>query len=215
MDKQQLDPGASALVVIDLQNDFCHPEGAYARRGIRYTPPLEQTLANLHRLVGAARAAHVPVFFMRMENSSWADSPPTRARRGRHGRDPDAPPTCPEGSWGAGLYGVAPSPDDRVMVKHRYSSFIGTALDTYLRSLERCTVVVAGLVTNVCVESTARDAFMRDYWTVTVGDCCTAGSRAEHEGALSNLDRYFGEVLTLDELLQHWPAATRADAPAS
>lgn len=212
MDMPQLVPSGCALAVVDMQNDFCHPEGSYARRGVRLAPAVPEIVHNLQRLIDAARRHRMPVFFIRMENSPWSDSPAWRRRRERLGRDPGAPPTCAAGSWGAEFFGVAPQAGDCVLTKHRFSAFVDTPLELYLRSLEVRTLVLGGVVTNVCVDSTARDAFMRDYWTVTVADCCAAGSLSDHRAALHNLDRNFGEVLALDAVLEAWKEAAVASS---
>ena len=78
---------------------------------------------------------------------------------------------CATGTWGAEYYRVQPTNDDCEVVKHRYSAFVGTTLEVILRSLARQTVVVTGVTTNVCVESTVRDAYMRDYRPLLVEDC--------------------------------------------
>jgi ureidoacrylate peracid hydrolase len=105
---------------------------------------------------------------------------------------------------------VAPAPDEGVVVKHRYSAFVGSRLPVVLRALGRPTLVLAGVTTNVCVESTARDAFMRDHEVVLVEDCAGAFTRAEHEAAVHNVRAYFGRVLDAATLEGHWPPAGRA-----
>ncbi len=193
----------TALVVIDMQNDYCHPDGSFGRRGATLTPPLASTVENLRRLASAARETGVPVIFIRTGHGPWSDSPTWLGRlRGIPGVD--KLPVCAEGTWGAEFYGLDPAPGDRVVTKHRYSAFVNTQLPLYLRSLEVRTLVCCGVVTNVCVESTAREAFMNDFHVVTVSDACSATSTEEHEGALFNLDRYFGRVETTDAILACW-----------
>ncbi len=192
----------TALVVIDMQNDYCHPQGSFGKRGTQLVPDVSVTVRNLQRLAARARESGIPVFFVRTEHGPWSDSPSWLGRlRGIPGVD--ELPVCAEASWGAEFFGVQPQAADRVVLKHRYSAFVDTPLHLYLRAAGVETIVVGGVVTNVCVESTVRDAFMRDYHVVTVSDCCSATSGEEHDAALFNLNRYFGIVSSCDEVLPH------------
>ncbi len=91
-------------------------------------------------------------------------------------------------------------------MKHRYSGFLCTDLEMILRARERRSVLVTGVATNVCVESTARDAYMRDYHLVLVDDCCGAVTKAEHEATLHTIRTYFGRVLDSQAAAAHWRA---------
>lgn len=199
----------TALLVVDMQNDFCHANGAFARRGIRLAPAVDGVVSNLRALVAAAHDTGTPVIFACMENGPWTDSP-AWLDRVKVGPSAQELPTCAAGSWGVGFYGIAPAPQDRVIIKHRYSAFVDTSLEVCLRALEIRTLIVTGVVTNVCVESTARDAFMRDYWTITVSDCCAGNTQAEHDAALHNLHRYFGGTATSAEIMQEWSELHKA-----
>jgi ureidoacrylate peracid hydrolase len=90
-------------------------------------------------------------------------------------------------------------------VKHRYDAFLATDLDLVLRSNAVRTVVLTGVSTHVCVETTARSAFVRDYYTVVVADGCAAYSIEEHQASLRVIDRFFGEVAGMEEILPLWP----------
>jgi ureidoacrylate peracid hydrolase len=116
---------------------------------------------------------------------------------------------CAAGSWGSELYELAPAPDEPVVVKHRYSGFVGTDLEVLLRARERRSVLATGVSTNVCVESTARDACMRDYQAVMVEDCCGALTEAEQQAALHNMRNYFGRVLDSGAIATHWRSLRR------
>lgn len=85
------------------------------------------------------------------------------------------------GELGAEFYEVSPLPEEIIVNKHRYSAFINTRLDSVLRSLRIETLIMTGVSTNVCVESTARDGFMLDYQIVMVQDACASYSRAAHD----------------------------------
>jgi ureidoacrylate peracid hydrolase len=117
---------------------------------------------------------------------------------------------CREGTWGAEFHRCAPLSDDVVVQKHRYSAFHGTELQHVLRTFGRSTVVLTGTATNVCVESTARDACMLDYEVVVVDDATCASSDAEHAAALFNIRHYFGSVANTASVLSSWDAATES-----
>ena len=207
--EQHVDPRRTALIVVDMQNDFCDSNGALARSGS--DPSMIQAMAlRLLRLLEVARRVGLPIVHVRTEHSPWTDSD---AWLGRH---QDRPRTvCFPGSWGADYYpgfeprsdaGFDPRSHEFVVTKHRYSGFIGTDLDLVLRSREIRTVIMTGEATNVCVESTARDAFMRNYWVVFVSDCTASTVQSAHDATLFTMARHFGTVATSDEIIAAWSA---------
>lgn len=115
-------------------------------------------------------------------------------------------PVCADGSWGGDFYGdVRPQEGELVVTKHRYSAFHNTNLDTILRAKHVRTVVVTGASTDVCVETAVRDGFNRDYYVVVVGYGSAAYSQVVHETTLKRIDRFFGEVTTIQEIIAIWP----------
>ena len=110
----------------------------------------------------------MPVFFIRGVHSEWTDS---EVRKERHrSKYPSRGSNCQEGTWGAELYGVRPEPGDQMITKNRYSAFINTNLDLNLRAQGIKTIITTGTSTDACVESTARDGFMLDYYVVFVDE---------------------------------------------
>lgn len=101
---------------------------------------------------------------------------------------------------------VAPGAGDVEIVKQRYSAFLGTALNATLRQRGVNTVVVLGLTTNVCVQSTARDAWQYDFDTITLSDCCSEVGSGSHEASLMWTARNFGRACTSEEVLSSWHA---------
>lgn len=197
----------TALIVVDMQNDFCDANGALARAGS--DPGLIQAMApRLRRLLGEARRSGIPIVHVRTEHSAWTDS---AAWIGRH--HGQVRRVCYPGSWGAAYYagfepitdeGRQPGRHEFVVTKHRYSGFVGTELDLVLRSQNIRTVVMTGEATNVCVESTARDAFMRDYRVAFVSDCTASTLQAAHDATLFTIDRHFGTVVSGDDIINAW-----------
>lgn len=196
--REQLAPAQSALLVIDVQNDYCDPGGALGRGGgdLRSVAP---ALANIHRLIEAARETGVAVFFIRNWHEAWANSSGWRSRA------PRASGAAAARSWGAEFHGVATAPGEPVIEKQRYDAFVGTPLDSALRTLGRSTLVLTGFGTNVCVESTARHAVCLDYRIVLASDATgTADGPAAHEASLSTIARHFGRRAATMEILAAW-----------
>ncbi len=198
-----LDAKDTAILVIDVQNDFCSPEGASAKAGAPMRGPIEM-VPRLVKLLEGARDLGVTIVFVRVVASLWTDS---EAWLYRASETPRAP-MCREGTWGAEFYLVAPRADEAVVAKHRNSAFYNTRLDTILRALNVKTVVVTGVATNVSVETTARDAVQRDYHVVLVEDCSAAFDPAAHDATVTNIRNFFGRVISASELLDIWGAKT-------
>ena len=201
-----VDPAQTAVLVVDVQNDFIHSDGSHARAG-RDVRPMQAVVPNILTLAECARQAGARIVWIRTEHTDWSNS---EAWLERHRRSHDVRrlPTCAEGSWGAEFYAVEPESGEPIVTKHRYSAFLNTDLDLLLRSQEIRSVVIAGVVTNVCVESTARDAAMRNYRTVVLSDCTAAPTEDEHRASLHTLENYFGYVATTAELFEAWGIVT-------
>lgn len=199
----------TALIVIDMQNDFCASDGFVAKGG-RDVSHVQQMAKRLPALIEHARGAGVLVVFVRCaystdDNCYLSDVWLEQAAR-RQGGGYTLTPVCQDGTSGGEYYGgIRPAAGDIVVTKHRYSTFHGTDLDMILRSHGVRTVVLTGVSTHVCVETAAREAFVRDYYTVVVGDGSAAYSQQEHETALKLVDRFFGEVTSIDDIRPLWP----------
>ncbi len=198
--------GNSAVVVIDFQNDFCHNDGTYGRAGYD-TSMVQEAVSKAQEFLEGARRSEVPVIHVRTHHTQWTDSPAKMRRVTAAGVSRelglDRTNHCKPGSWGAEFY-LAPDPDEYIVTKHRYSAFIETDLDLVLRSIGAKTIVLTGCTTNVCVESTARDGFMKDYFVVLVEDCVGAMTKEEHDASLYTLERYFATVTNSEVVLQAW-----------
>ncbi|MFD6754427.1 MULTISPECIES: cysteine hydrolase family protein [Micromonospora] len=195
----------TAVLVIDMQNDFCSPAGAMAALGADVQ--VNATLAGrLPNFLDRARDAGCLVVWVRQAAHEQLVSPARRARAEAMGRSPLS--VCAAGSWGAELAdGLRPEPGDCHLEKTRYSAFVGTPLHNLLRANGRDHVVVVGTAANVCVDSTIRDAYMADLATTMPTDL-VGWTRADlAEAAIRNLGFYFCETTTSAELLSDWSAA--------
>lgn len=112
---------------------------------------------------------------------------------------------CERGTWGADFHqDIKPLPSELIVTKHRYSAFIGTDLDLILRTRKIRTLLVSGVTTDVCVDNTTRVGHMLGYYMVVMKDLCATWSQALHEGALSKIDQFYGQVVTSTEVLDCW-----------
>lgn len=194
---KRIDPAETAVLVIDVQNDFCADGGWYDRIGYGVGAG-QRAAARLHDVLPQLREKGMRVIFVRCDYSP-AYLPAVMVESYAHkGLPLDY---CLPGTWGGEFYMLKPEPDDLIVTKHRYSAFVGTNLDTILRSNGIRNVLVAGVATNICVDSTARDAYMRDYRVTVLSDCCGTYSDELHEATLENIRRAFGVVATSEEIL--------------
>jgi ureidoacrylate peracid hydrolase len=210
---EKVDPRHTAVVVIDVLNDFCADDGMMAREGLDVSAP--QALAErLPALLDAAREAGALVVFVRNVYSTehnwylsevWLE----QAERRREGSYTERA-VCPPDSRGNDFYGdVRPRTGDPIVTKHRFDAFLNTDLETILRANGILTVIPVGVATNVCVETTARNAFLRDYYVVVPSDGCATFSDEEHVASLRNIDKYFGQVVTMRDAIETWEAIGR------
>lgn len=207
---EKVNPRHAALLIVDLQNDFCAEGGAMHREG-RDVSLAQAMVPRLARFLDAARATGVPVVWIRNvynNEPNWYLSEVwlEQATRRRHGLYVERP-VCEAGAWNGDFYQVKPRPDEVIVTKHRYGAFESTDLDLVLRSRSIRTVIMTGVATNVCVETTARQAFLRDYYVVFVSDCTATYTQADHEATLRNIDQFFGEVVGVDGVVACWQPA--------
>ena len=193
-----LDPATTAVVVVDVQRLFTDMAGAPIE------PPLSDVLPRIRTFLGDSRRAGVTTVLVRTIIASDSHSQSTRQwpEFMRAGTAPGAPGTEFDPCLDA-------QPGDLEIVKPRYSAFFGTRLDEILRGRGIDTVVVLGLTTNVCVQSTARDAWQRDYRTITLDDCCAEIGEGSHAASLAWTSRNFGMVCTSSEVCRRWRLAVR------
>lgn len=185
MDLRDIDPARTGLLIVDLQNDFLHPEGAYARGGqenadIAALPERVLPLADeLRRKGGWVVSAHFTL--VPGKGGEPFISPHLKELRPFLGKDDFAP-----GSWGHALVDAL-QPADLTVEKVAYSAFYMTRLEWVLRKAGMDTLFVCGIVTNGGVASTVRDAHVRDFRTIVLSDGCAAFSRETHERAIGDL----------------------------
>jgi ureidoacrylate peracid hydrolase len=193
-----LSPEWAALLVVDVQNDFCHRDGLFGKLGLDMTA-VQHAARRIAELLPKARKAGVPVIFVTMSHD-----PLTNSEAWVHRYDTPRTDACVAGTWGAELYELRPEPGDAIVVKHRYSPFVGTNIDYLLRARQRKSLLVTGVATNICVESVLRDGFMHDYHVVLVEDCAGAYSERAHQSTVENVKAFLGRVVDSKALLARW-----------
>jgi ureidoacrylate peracid hydrolase len=195
----RLDPARTALVVIDMQNTFCAP-GSPAE-----VPASRDIIEPINRLTAELRNLAVPVIWVLHANSEiggrsdWELFFNTIVADDVRDKTLKSLSAEKQAVWSSLVTG----PADLTVLKNRYSALIpgSSPLERVLRGMGIDTILVAGTKTNVCCESTARDAMMLDFKVVMVEDCCAALSDDEHRSALENTIQQFGDVMTANDVL--------------
>jgi nicotinamidase-related amidase len=187
-----------ALIVVDMQNGFCHPEGSLPKLGAPLAGA-DAAVANAAVAVAHARATGMPVVFTRhVYRPGFYDEGPWLT-----GRSPDlaAVGGLLAGSWdGDVVEELGRGPEDLVVDKCRLDAFQWTSLEPLLRGLGATELVACGVVTNFCVETTVRSAIMRDFDVTLLEDCCAAQTPRLHEIGIEVMrDCGFATVTTVAE----------------
>jgi ureidoacrylate peracid hydrolase len=214
-----IDPRTTAVIVVDMQNDFGAEGGMFARAGIPIAD-IETVVGPIAHVLRAARRAGMKVIYLTMQfepdlsNAGAPDSPNFLKHKLLGVGDVVAAPdgrksrTLIEGTWGTEILPeLTPEEGDIVVAKHRYSGFFETELDAILREHGIESLVFTGCTTSVCVDSTLRDAFYRDYRCLLLSDCTgePIGSnlaRSNHEASLLVIETLFGWVSDSPSLLR-------------
>jgi ureidoacrylate peracid hydrolase len=214
-----LDPAKSAVIVVDMQNDFGADGGMFALAGIDISP-IQGVVAPISHVLAAARRSGMTVVYLKMgfdpdlSNTGGPEAPnwfkchqPFRVGE---------PTTAPDGSssrvlirdtWNTEIVPeLAPEPGDLVVYKHRFSGFFETELDELLKGRSIKQLIFTGCTTSVCVESTVRDAFFRDYISVILEDCVAEPigadlPRTNHEATLLVMQALFSWVSGSEQLV--------------
>jgi ureidoacrylate peracid hydrolase len=177
-----LSANSAAVLVIDMQNDNLHADGAFASTGAAEHAASQNVVQNVRSILDAARAVGAPVFHNRIvarpERAVGGSNAPIFTMIG--------PESLKDGSWGAEIIdGLDPRPDEIVLDRIRMSAFNGTSLDIMLRNLAITDVVVVGVWTNMAVEHTARDAADHGFRVTVVSDATSSINEDWQQAALN------------------------------
>jgi ureidoacrylate peracid hydrolase len=209
--------GSSALIIVDMQNDFVHSEGhfGYRARKARGTaidmPSLMRTIPQVARLATAFRNAERPVVYLAhvvKPDYSDAQFPYWRVALPHGGNRT----FIVEGTWGAQIVDdLKPREGEHLVVKKGFGGFANTPLDTILRNRGVTTCVVCGVTTSVCVSTTVRGAVEHNYRVILVKDGVADGNRDAHEAELKIMARVFADVTTTDDVMAMLASPTSAN----
>ena len=217
----QIDLDRTALVVVDMQNAFASKGGMFDLAGFDISGAASVIEVN-RRLIGAARKARIEVVYLQMSfkpdlSDAGGPSSPNYhkelALRMMRDRPELAGQLLIDNTWDWQIVdALTPAPGDRVVRKTRYSGFCRTDLEDYLLARNIRYLLFTGVATNVCVESTARDAFFSEFWPILVEDAMNhSGPDFNRQATLWNFEHVFGWVTSADHIL----AALQNDALAT
>ncbi len=192
----------SALIVVDMQNGFIHERGSCAAAGFPVAA-MKPSIEPCRKAIEVARRANVPVVFTRYTyRADFKDGGFMLREKFPMLADAKA---LVAGSWDQAIVDeLAARPGDFVVDKNRPSAFLGTPLDSYLDGLGVEDVVVCGITTNCCVETTVRDAAQRDFRTFVLADATAEWEDDRHAAALKTMGILFAHLLTTDQLAAGW-----------
>lgn len=215
-----IDPSAAAVLVVDMQNDFGSKGGMFDRAGIDISG-IQRAVDPTARVIAAARKLRVPVVYLKMGYHSdlsdlGASDAPNRIRHlhifgvGENNTAPDGSEnrTLIRDTWGTDIVDdLKPEAGDVVLYKTRFSGFYETELDSVLKAAGIKELIVTGCTTSVCVESTIRDAFFRDYHCILLTDCTSEpiasdAPRSNHDASITLVQILFGWTSTSDHFLR-------------
>lgn len=196
-----IDPQRAALLVIDMQEGFCHPESQMGKSV--GTDHQRAIIPDIVKLVGIARDFGVPVFWSKQVHFP---EDVTRARRRStipSHMDKQSFAPCLRGTWEVDLVPECQAivrEEDYVIDKHRASFFFETTLSAKLRMLGVEQVIVSGVTTEFCCETTIRDAYYRDMDVIAVRECLASPYPRFHEDTLAKIATFWGAVVSVDDL---------------
>jgi ureidoacrylate peracid hydrolase len=210
-ESRAIDPTSTAILVVDMQNAFASQGGMFDLSGIDVRGA-QRVVQVIQEVLDASRRAGILVVYLQMgydaklASSGGPDSPNWHKELALRliRQHPELKgKVLAEGQWDWEVVDqLRPHPEDLVVNKTRYSGFYGTPLDSLLRTRGIRTLLFAGIATNVCVESTLRDAFFLDYWPVLLQDAAMqAGPPMLQEATVRNVEDYFGWTLTASEYI--------------
>ncbi|RKY71776.1 MAG: cysteine hydrolase [Candidatus Latescibacterota bacterium] len=179
---------STAILVVDMLNDFLKTGGKMV------LDTGKVIIEPSSRLLERARNNEIPIVYVNDSHRLGVRQDREFKKRAEH---------CIEGTWGAEVIReLKPQEGDFVVKKRRFSGFYETDLDLTLKDLKIDTVIIIGVVTNICVRSTVHDAFFRGYKVIIPRDCVMATGEREQESSLYDIQTHFGEVTTLERVME-------------
>jgi ureidoacrylate peracid hydrolase len=203
----ELDPDKTALIVVDMQNAFCKKSGIFDYLGKLDETKVKHIISQDKKVIEACRHQGIKVVYLRMgyrpdlSNAGGRESPNYYKELGlvamrTHPELKDKFLIMGTRDWEI-IDELKPHPEDIVVDKNRYSGFVNTELDVILRTNNIKHLLFIGLATNVCVESTLRDAYFHEYFPILISDGCgNIGPESTQEATIWNVTEIFGWITT-------------------
>jgi ureidoacrylate peracid hydrolase len=187
----------TAILVIDMQNGFIHENGSLPSQGVGL-PNIPTVIAANAALIAKGRELGLPIIYTRhVFRPDFVEVPPAMLAK-----LPMNPPPLVRGSWDADVHDdLAPEPSDKIIDKSRFDAFLYTDLELVLRAPGVSRLIVTGVVTSICVESTVRSGQQRDFEMLVASDCCSAPDEF-HQAALDVMPHVFAEVAPWSKLVE-------------
>ena len=196
----KIDPKETAVLVIDMQNGFCHPDGTLAQDGADITM-MRGIIPNVKRLLEICREHRIPDFWTIQEHHA-ADRTRELHKIVPHTMKRFRPP-CLKGTWDAEVIDeLKPfvTKESHLLHKQKFSAFYNTNLEVMTRVLGTRNLIVCGVTSNACVETSLREAYMRDYDIIIPQDCIGGLRQDWHDTAVSIWSRFIGLVINVEDL---------------
>jgi ureidoacrylate peracid hydrolase len=208
-----IDMAKTALIVVDMQNAFCKKGGMFDSIGMFDQAKVQPVIDTDQKVIGAARSAGLKIIYLQMgyrpdlADAGGPDSPnywKEGSLVGMRAHPEMKNKVLTVGSWDWQIIDeLKPRPGDILVNKNRYSGFVGTRLEDELNDHDLKYLLFVGLFTNVCVESTIRDAYFAEYFPVLVADACTnCGPDYNQDASVWNIANIFGWVTTTGDLIK-------------
>ena len=201
----QIAPSRTALVLVDMQNDFVHDDGIFVKQWGKTNHRIKPIIPNCGRLLTAARECGVPPIHLRVVNDFSAEP-------GKLAQLLGSSELCSGRDVGADFVEeLRPSEGETVITKYTYDGFVDTPLDSVLKKLQLKTLVFCGVDSDVCVRDTAAHGFALGYTPVFARDALAADNDTAHAGVLQSLAEHYGQVVTTEEIVALWKRPGPAD----
>lgn len=216
-DAIQVSATNTAIIVVDMENDFCSKGGMLDRAGMNLSK-IKETIVPIKNVLAAARKIGIKIIYLRMafkedlSDLGKEGSPNRRRHLQLHVGDTT---TAPDGTktriliranWGTDIVPeLKPSGNDIVLYKTRFGGFYNTALDSLLTQNGINNLVIIGCTESICVESTVREAMFRDYSPIVLKDCTADPvglARSDYDTSILRIQSMFGWVTTSDEFIK-------------
>ena len=201
-----IEPNHCALIIIDMQNDFCSKGGHYDKCG-KNLATIKRMIPKLSTLIRNAREQGVLIIYVQntlLTNGAHLSSSVIAHMLKRWGDESKLLYTL-KGTWGHKIIDdIKPQEMDLIVEKNRPSAFTGTNLDLILRSTGKRTIIITGVITEGCVEFTARDGWLRDYYVVIVEDCIASCTPEFHKAQMKIMKHIYHFIIPSREGLKIW-----------